>query len=181
MSWMYFHPDEPIPFLLKIIEDMDLHRLNIPETEDLHEWMELFDFSFDTFDRLMAQLEDSRELEKALEQGALLRQYREKEVERLVANTAVQVRIEGHRAGAVNTELFHSEAANALAEKYGIGIAWRVRPHGTYVSLRSTGEVDVSELAEHYGGGGHAKSAGFMVSSPKALPFDIVTDDREHD
>ena len=35
-------------------------------------------------------------------------------------------------------------------------------PEGTYkVSLRSRGEVDVSALAQRFGGGGHARAAGF--------------------
>lgn len=175
LSWMYFHPDTPPPFLVKVIEDKDLHRFVIPETKDLIDWMELYDFSFDSFDRIAEQFDDSRGLREALEQGKLLRAYHDKEVERLVANTAIEVRIEGLRAGAINTELYHSETATILAERYGVGMAWRVRPHGTYVSLRSDGSVDVAELAGHYGGGGHARSAGFMVVSPNDLPFEIIT------
>lgn len=176
LAWQYFHPDKPVPFLLRVIEDYDLYRFNLAETRDLHDWMELYDFRFTTFDELATTLEDSSGKAAALEKGALLRQYREKEVERLLANTSVEVSIQGHRAGAVNTELYHGECANALAETYGVGIAWRVRPHGTYVSLRSSGGVNVAEVAGVYGGGGHAKSAGFMVSSPQDLPFNIVTE-----
>ena len=172
LAWMYFHPNTPPPFLVRVIEDQDLYRHNLPETRRLVEWMELFDFTFGTFDRLAADLDDPARLADALKQGELLLTYRDKEVERLVSNTAVEVTLDGHRAGAVNTEVFHSEAARELADRYGVGIAWRVRPHGTYCSLRSDGSVDVAEVAGKFGGGGHAKSAGFMVSSPNDLPFD---------
>ena len=34
------------------------------------------------------------------------------------------------------------------------------------VSLRSVGDVDVSAIATHFGGGGHAFAAGFTAAAP---------------
>ena len=177
LTWMYFHSDTPAPFLIKVIEDHDLHRFAIPETEDLFDWMELFDFEFKVFDRIAEELEKPETLQAALEKGRFIRRYREKMIERFVVNSSYEVELEGRTVGAINTELYHSETATALAEKYGVGIAWRVRPRGVYVSLRSRGEVDVSIIAVHYGGGGHAKSAGFVVRSPEDLPFKRKNDE----
>lgn len=174
LAWQFFHPDKEPPFLLRIIEDHDLHRFAIAETKDVIDWMDLFDFEFAVFDRIASNLDDETSRARAIEQGQLIRQYQEKMVERLVANTASEVTIGGYQAGAVNTEQYHSEVATALAATYPIGIAWRVRPHGTYVSLRSEGKVDVAKLAGSYGGGGHANSAGFVVSRPADLPFSLI-------
>lgn len=44
----------------------------------------------------------------------------------------------------------------------GFTAAWAVRRH-----LRSRGDFDVSALAKAFGGGGHAKAAGFTV--PKRI------------
>lgn len=182
LAWNYFHPDKEPPFLIRVIEDQDLHRYAIPETKKLIDWMDLFDFEFSTFDRLADDLDDKDKLQEALKEGQLILRYQTKMVERLVANTASEVIINGHRAGAVNTEQYHAEVASALSEKYPIGIAWRVRPHGTYVSLRSQGKVDVAELAGAFGGGGHANSAGFVVPTPADLPFTlVVSEENEND
>lgn len=44
--------------------------------------------------------------------------------------------------------------------------------HGTFkVSLRSNENVDVSEIASYFGGGGHARAAGFSMT---ATPHDII-------
>lgn len=50
-----------------------------------------------------------------------------------------------------------AEVACVLRESPGEGLR---------VSLRSTGSVDVSELAAHFGGGGHAFMAGFASDRP---------------
>ncbi len=38
-----------------------------------------------------------------------------------------------------------------------------------YISLRSDGSIDVSELATNFGGGGHVRAAGFNTDLPPAL------------
>lgn len=40
------------------------------------------------------------------------------------------------------------------------------------VSLRSNNEVDVSRIAQYFGGGGHKKAAGFTMPG---LPYDVLT------
>ncbi len=48
-----------------------------------------------------------------------------------------------------------------------VGVLFRQTAAGdTKVSFRSTGEVDVNRLARRYGGGGHTKAAGALVSRP---------------
>ena len=171
LAWRYFHPDVPEPYLLRVIEDNDLHRFALQDTEPLTDWLDQYDFEFETYDRLAQKLDAADSREEAVRDGTMLMKFRHKLVERLLANTAYEVDFSGRRAGAVNSELFHSELANGLAERYGMGIAWRVRPHGVYVSLRSDGSVDVSELASQYGGGGHMRAAGFMVRRVTDIPF----------
>ncbi|MHC4711737.1 MAG: DHH family phosphoesterase [Planctomycetota bacterium] len=66
------------------------------------------------------------------------------------------------------------EAATELAELprrlsgVRIGALIRELAGGAKVSLRSKGEVNVKEIAEHFGGGGHTKAAGFFLELPLA-------------
>jgi bifunctional oligoribonuclease and PAP phosphatase NrnA len=50
-----------------------------------------------------------------------------------------------------------------------IGVLLRERADGTVkVSLRSKRQIDVAEIAQHFGGGGHARAAGCVVDGPMA-------------
>jgi len=172
LAWEYFHPDEPVPYLVRIVEDMDLHRLAIPDTVTLFDWLDLYDFDFKTQTKLARQLDTPAGLRRALRQGAVVRGYREKLVDRLLHNAAYEVQFAEFRVRAVTTELFHHEVAYALSRGRPFGVAWRIRRNGVYVSLRSDENgVHVGELAQRYGGGGHAHAAGFLVHDVADLPF----------
>lgn len=61
-----------------------------------------------------------------------------------------------------------SDVAGELAQDAPDGIAagwWYNKDGSATFSLRSRGDVDVGELATHYGGGGHPGAAGFRVAS----------------
>lgn len=67
---------------------------------------------------------------------------------------------------AVNTSaLFASDLGHRLAEQSGtFGLVWQLSGNrDVNVSLRSTGEFDVSQIAARYGGGGHRNAAGFRI------------------
>lgn len=61
--------------------------------------------------------------------------------------------------------LFASELGNRLAEQSGsFGLIWQLGADGQVrVSLRAKGRVNVAEIAENYGGGGHPNAAGFRM------------------
>lgn len=61
----------------------------------------------------------------------------------------------------------------------GVEVAVLLRPgrSGVRVSLRSRGEIDVSRLAEQFGGGGHHNAAGFTVGQdPEQLREEIFVE-----
>lgn len=47
-------------------------------------------------------------------------------------------------------------------------------PAGTRFSLRTRGEIDASEIARSFDGGGHLTAAGFSVSAPLAEALELV-------
>lgn len=47
-----------------------------------------------------------------------------------------------------------------------VGVYIRQRGEAFKVSLRSAGLVDVSKVAEHFGGGGHICASGFLIKKP---------------
>ena len=139
--------------------------------------LDLFDFDFKQYTKIARQLDSPSGLRRALRQGTLLTQYRERAVDRLVHNAAYEIQFGEYRVRAVTTEIYHHEVANKLSIGRPFGVAWRIRREGVYVSLRSTKEgIHVGELAKRYGGGGHAHSAGFLVPTLADLPFSPVSE-----
>jgi len=59
---------------------------------------------------------------------------------------------------------FASEAGNVLAHRCnGAACVWYSDGHELKISLRSVPDVDVSEIASAFGGGGHKNAAGFRA------------------
>ncbi|MRH43830.1 oligoribonuclease [Aquibacillus halophilus] len=78
----------------------------------------------------------------------------------------VQIEVGGHYAGVVYAESYHSELGNELGKEY---------PHLDYIVILNIGgkrmgfrtihdDVDVSKVAGHYGGGGHEKASGSLLT-----------------
>ena len=61
-----------------------------------------------------------------------------------------------------------------LRDTKGVEVAvfmYEIRPNVYKVSLRSNNEVDVSRIAQYFGGGGHKKAAGFTLTG---TPYDVI-------
>lgn len=178
LAWQYFHPGEPVPELLLSVEDMDLWRLAREGTKELYAYLDLFDFDFATWSRLVGEFEDPEKRAAMLRTGTTLLQYESKLIERLISKDAHMVRFDGLVMHAINaSSVFRNYIAIALAQSSpsGIGMAWWETGDGMIaVTLRSTGNVDVSALAAKHGGGGHPHSAGFRVASRAAIPWENI-------
>jgi nanoRNase/pAp phosphatase (c-di-AMP/oligoRNAs hydrolase) len=59
-----------------------------------------------------------------------------------------------------------SEVGAELAKTHDVALIWSIRKDGKMsVGLRSQGDIDVSKIAQKFGGGGHKNSAGFEVEA----------------
>jgi uncharacterized protein len=88
----------------------------------------------------------------------------------------VQTSIGDYLAGIVYAESYHSELGNELGKEYPhLDYIAMLNMGGKRISLRTINDhVDVSEVAAHYGGGGHAKAAGCSLTNEAYNQF--VTD-----
>lgn len=174
LSWMYFHPKKPVPELLRHIEDMDLWRFRLPFTHELDEALQLYDFDFLVWNKLASDFEKKKTRRKYLEEGKVLLRNRAKNIEKLVS-FAEKVEFQGYKCFAVNSSFYVSFIGHALVKKLPpIAVIWSRRSGRIMISLRSDGKVDVSKLAQRFGGGGHKAAAGFYWSIDKPLPFKII-------
>lgn len=172
LAWRYFHPDRPIPLMLKYIEDVDLWKFELDDARAVFAYLDLFDFNFKTWDRLAEEIENTERRKEAVEKGRFLLEYQKKLIERVVRTNSEIVEFEGIKTYAVNSPDFRPEVADILMRRLPpIAIVWYQRQNEIMVSLKSDGSVDVSKLAQKYGGGGHVKSAGFILGINSPLPW----------
>lgn len=174
LAWRYFHPKKSVPKLLEHIEDIDLWKWQFPNTREIISALSLRAFDFSTWDVFAKMIESGSGKKKIIAEGKIISLYEERIIEKMVGS-AVPVTFEGMRILAVNSSVLNSEVANALLKKLPpAAIVWRDSGGEIHVSLRSDGTVDVSKIAEKYGGGGHTRSAGFGFRSEEGVPWKIL-------
>lgn len=140
-----------------LVEDHDLWRHRDPRSSRLATLLALVGA-----ERFLARFRDDpdvelREAERLLVETELAR--REDYVRRKVEQARV-AEIGGRRWAVCYAEQYQSELAERLMSELEVAATAIVNPGRRTVSLRGRG-VDVSRLAQRYGGGGHARAAAF--------------------
>ena len=175
IAWQYFHPGKPTPRLLLAIEDNDLWRFKVPKSRELFMYLQTVPWDFREWKRLMARLEKPETRKNILEKGSAILAFEKNMVDGLMRTSAELVEFEGHKIYAVNSPVAASDLGNQLSKKQPpMAIIWSERDGKVVVSLRSDGSVDVAQLAQKYGGGGHKAAAGFSLSISEPKPWKII-------
>lgn len=118
-------------------------------------------FDFDNFEKRLLTMEEDK----------IERYIRRKKRE------IVQANVRDKFAGVVYAESYHSELGNELGKEY---------PHLDYIAILNMGgkrisyrtihnHIDVSEVAAYYGGGGHQKASGSMLTDQAYKHFVLDT------
>ena len=162
MAWDHFHPGNPRPALINLVEDNDLWRHVLPGTREFQLRLEMEPMNFESWDRI-GNLSD-QELAVFIDQGGILKRAFDSEVAILLKDR-YSVTLAGQTGLAVNaSSRYSSELGHQLAELSGsFGMVWRQLEGKIKISLRSCGEYDVSLLAGQFGGGGHRNAASFTL------------------
>lgn len=163
MAWEYFFGDtRPMPDLIGYLDAGDLWQLDrYPDTKQVQAALRSYPYDFEQWDHWMTP----EGVDQLRAEGGAIRRYIDQKVAELL-KTRHEIEVAGEKIMAVNAPWFlASETAGALAEQseQGWGICYYNTYDGKTFSLRSRGEVDVSEIAKKYGGGGHAGAAGFRM------------------
>jgi uncharacterized protein len=156
----YFHPGLE-SWLVDYTQDRDLWRFALPESKLVNAYIGTMKQTFKDYDCVHKKVSQG----DAAWLGEGAHGYKEMYVEKMVRQ-ARRVRFAGHEdIPMVNAPYVGiSELVGALAETALFAVGWFQRSDGKIAfSLRSRGEFDVAELSTRFGGGGHAKAAGFTV------------------
>lgn len=172
LAWNYFRETNPIPALLRYVEDQDLWNWALPDSDAINAAIASYPREFDVWDRLA-----SEDIEKLAEQGKPILRANRIEVERRVEH-ARPVALGTRRIEAVNASNNRSQIGHELAKRaqYGVpwGLVYRVEGAEVYGTIYSIGDLDVSKVALEYGGGGHKNASGFHVTLQRWLKDFVV-------
>jgi len=160
LAWEYFHPAQPVPLILRHVEDLDLWRFAMPGTRALGRALRLLAFDFAVWDELIRHSPDpdSPRYTAFVAEGEAIEHFFQIEVARLAQSRLVMparlrgepldplqalrhglpTLVDGDRAWraidgpAINASvLFASELGNLLAEKSGtFGLIWQLGADG---------------------------------------------------
>lgn len=169
MAWDYFFPTHRPPMLLEIIQDRDLWKWQINGTKEVIAALLAYPHDFEVWDDLM----ESHFPYRLSQEGEILLRKHNKDVQEMIRTGKRRMVIAGHEVPVVNAPFnLASDIGNELAKGELFAVTYCDTKGGRSFSLRSTENgLDVSEIAELFGGGGHAKAAGFR------LPFNRLGSD----
>ncbi|PIT92105.1 MAG: hypothetical protein COU08_04615 [Candidatus Harrisonbacteria bacterium CG10_big_fil_rev_8_21_14_0_10_42_17] len=175
LSWRYFHPGKKIPNLLNYIEDRDLFTMRLSKTRELLNNLDILPHDFKMWSKLVRDFEDPKKLKLLRERGELLFAQFKCFVQE-IAHRGVLVKFHGKRVLAVNAPPpFTSMVGHALyARVPSFSIVYHYLGPDLKVSLRSNGKINVRNMAEKYGGGGHDAAAGFLIKNAKGVPWEYI-------
>jgi hypothetical protein len=161
LAWNHFHPETPPPELLRYVEDQDLWSWKLPRSEEVNATIGSYPRDFGTWEELAA-----RPIEELSAEGEPIVRAIRIDVGRAL-ETAQPIRIGDRLAEAVNSRHNRALIGHELAKRAAFdppwGVVYRIAGDRVDVSLYSVGDLDVSKIAEEYGGGGHRNASGFSV------------------
>jgi oligoribonuclease NrnB/cAMP/cGMP phosphodiesterase (DHH superfamily) len=169
LTWNYLHPTIPMPKIVKMLGRYDVWDFS-KYGEDLNRLqagIRLFDHNPENLN-WTEWFKNYADLSKELEGGYFALRYRNNQYASLIKAWSFWATFEGYKAICCNAGSVSSQLFDSIKEDYDLmipfifdGIQWKI-------SLYTKKDIDCSEIAKKYGGGGHKQAAGFQC---KELPF----------
>jgi hypothetical protein len=167
LAWEYFFPEQPLPDLLRYVEDRDLWNWHYPQSAGFLAALDLEPMDFERWDRIAGF--NPQQSANFIARG----QAMDEKFRALAADVATGARplvFNGQAGLMVNAPgAFHSLVGDMLSRQCGsYALLWAVGQDGRIkVGLRAQRGYDCSGLAESMGGGGHAQACGFRMDAQR--------------
>lgn len=168
LAWNYVQKNfwkgsRTVPQMLLHIEDRDLWKFKLEDTRAVGAYLFSLEMNLEVFTEAVTNFTE------CLERGKVLDAQHLKAANIILKQCSRYIELEGSRVLLVNTPMmFTSDIGNIAAKAEAIVFMYSDTANYREFSLRSSAEnpnaVDVSKVAEYFGGGGHKHAAGFKVS-----------------
>ena len=172
LTWEYFYPDKQVPLGLKLLGLNDIFDLKDKRVRPFEYAMQALGVNRPT-DKIWGELiRGEININEMVEKGRAILSYIRNRNFRLARAEAFEVEYEGLRCICANIAQGYSEFYDSLdnIKDYDVMINFFMNKKNRWNLSFYTAKdnVDVSKIAEEFGGGGHAKAAG--ASSLPELP-----------
>lgn len=169
LTWKYFFNEEP-PDIIKHVDDRDRWKFLLPGTREIAANMFSYEYTFENWDMLMSQ-----RLDEQIRDGTAIERRTAKDVKELMGVVVRRMNIAGYNVPVANVPYqYGSDICSALAVNEPFAAYYYDKPTHREFGLRSMPDgVNVAEIAEKFGGGGHKTASGFKRSFDKAKEFEL--------
>lgn len=156
LAWEYFHPNEPVPELIRYVQDKDLWQFKLPDSKAFSAGLSSYPFDFEFWDTL--------DIKQLKQEGHIILRMSNNLVERLMDRVYWRD-LGGYHIPVVNSPFFGSDLGHTLCQRFPeapFAASYSDKDANKRIwELRSEGDFDVSAVAKQLGGGGHRNAAGF--------------------
>ena len=164
LTWDTLFPDLGRPWWVNYVEARDLWKLDsMPHVRDVNAFIMATPQTIEAWRKLT-----SMTMGEARASGQAILMHIDHYIEKVVDHIQPGM-LFGHTTAVINAAYPNiSDVLNEACKKYEIGLGWfETSTHNMQFSLRSVGDLDVSVIANSFGGGGHKNAAGFQLSIEK--------------
>ena len=180
---MYFYPDvhyDKISYTIKLIADMDMWKFEYgDDTKAFCEYLSQYDIDNDVSELekciIVSDSDYGVSTNIKIGLGKQLVLYKQARIKKLYKKGHIQD-FYGHNCFMCNSPMFQCDLAQYSFDKDDgteIALIYHIVFNGkewvTTYAIYSRGEVDVSEIAKRYGGGGHHNASGFEESTAQSI------------
>jgi uncharacterized protein len=167
LSWQWFHPDEEVPYFVRLVEDRDLWRFELPEAKDANSYFFSHEYNFETWSDFRKFCEEPLSLRNLTAGGSAINRKLQKDLAEFIPKSKHTLCIGGCYVPTANLPYFMaSEAGHILCANEPFAAVYFRQGDEWVVSLRSDENgVDVSAVARLYGGNGHKNASSFRVKN----------------
>ena len=168
LAWEFFHPEKPVPGLVRYIEDRDIWKWEFPESAGFLAALDMEPRSFERWAEIAAFTLE-QEAAFMARGGAMDEKFQKLCAD--IADGAQVLVFNGVQGLMVNCPgMFHSQVGDLLARASGsFALMWNAGAKGVKAGLRSRSQFNCIPLAESFGGGGHAQACGFKMGNERLV------------
>jgi hypothetical protein len=167
LAWEFFQPEQPLPDLVRFVEDRDIWVWQYPESAGFLAALDMEPFEFERWREIASFT--PLQLTTFMARGDAMDEKFSK-LATLIAEAAQPVVFNGQAGLMVNAPgVFHSLVGDMLAAQSGtFALMWSIDKTGVVkAGLRSQRPFNCIPLAESMHGGGHAQACGFKMPAQR--------------
>lgn len=178
ITWDYFFENSQRPLFIEYVADRDLWLWQLKNSKEINsafDALNIFDASnFDQIDNLF----ESNDMDQLVITGKNINLYQKKLVDKQ-ANQSLEAKMQvgdveyyvnvgtiNHLVSELGNELTKKVTSENIISDFAVIWNYNLKEKFYYISLRGHNlSPDLSKIAKHFGGGGHATAAGFRISN----------------